>query len=58
MSDPLVLHPGDAVAVVTERAGIGVDPLGLSRPLTAAVSLGHKIARVAMPAGAPVIKFG
>ncbi|SIT87409.1 altronate hydrolase [Yoonia rosea] len=58
MPEPLILHPNDTVAVLTDRALVGADPLGLGAPLPAAVASGHKIARVAMPAGAPVIKFG
>ncbi|SEQ38725.1 altronate hydrolase [Loktanella sp. DSM 29012] len=58
MTDPLILHPGDTVAVLTERAGAGADPLRLGAPLVAPVPSGHKVARVAMPAGASVIKFG
>ena len=48
MSEPLVLHPKDTVAVLSERTKIGDVSLGA----------GHKVARVAMQAGAPVIKFG
>ena len=58
MFDPLVLHQSDMTAVLTERAGPGADPLGLGMLLTAPVSSGHKIARAAIPAGTPVIKFG
>ena len=50
MSDPLVLYQSDMIAVLTERAGTGADPLGLGMLLTAPVSSGHKIARVAIPA--------
>lgn len=58
MADPLVLHPKDTVAVLTERTRIGDDPLGVGFPLQASLGSGHKIARVAMQAGAPVFKFG
>lgn len=58
MSEPLILHPDDNVAVLTARAQAGDDPLGLGTALTAPVSAGHKIARAAIPAGAPVLKFG
>ncbi|WP_096788113.1 UxaA family hydrolase [Rhodobacter sp. CZR27] len=58
MARPLVLHPGDTVAVLTSRAAAGDDPLGLGTPLAGPVAAGHKIARVAIPAGAPVLKFG
>lgn len=58
MAEPLVLHPSDTIAVLTERAKVGDDPLGLGVPLATPVSSGHKVARVAMAAGAPIIKFG
>lgn len=58
MAKPLVLHPSDTIAVLTERAKAGDDPLGLGVALVAPVSSGHKVARVAMAAGTPVIKFG
>lgn len=58
MSAPLILHPNDAVAVLTARALAGDDPLDLGAPLHAPVSAGHKIARVMLQAGAPVVKFG
>jgi len=58
MPDPLILHPSDTIAVLTARANAGDDPLGLRTPLAASVSSGHKIARVAMQIGAPVVKFG
>ena len=44
MADPLVLHPADNIAVLTER----------QPPLSA----GHKIATRAIPAGQAVLKFG
>ncbi|WP_410217507.1 UxaA family hydrolase, partial [Paracoccus sp. (in: a-proteobacteria)] len=43
MSEPLVLNAADNVAILTEK---GVAPAG------------HKIARVAIPQGAAVIKYG
>ena len=58
MADMLVLHPGDSVAVLTRRVEAGADPLGLGRPLPQALSAGHKIARVAVEPGEPVLKFG
>ena len=58
MPEPLILHPADTVAVLTERAPAGRDPLGLGAPLTAPVASGHKIARVAMAPGQAVLKFG
>ena len=58
MSDPLILHPADSVAVLTERAAAGSDPLHLGAPLAKPVAPGHKIARQAMTTGQPVLKFG
>ncbi len=43
MPEPLILNPADTVAILTEK---GV------------AAAGHKIARVAMPKGAPVVKYG
>ena len=40
MSEPLVLHPSDTIAVLTERAKVGEDPLGLGVPLAAPVPSG------------------
>jgi len=58
MSDPLILHPDDTIAVLTARAGAGADPLGIGAALTAPVASGHKIARRAIAKGAPILKFG
>jgi altronate hydrolase len=58
MAEPLVLHLSDTIAVLTERAKVGDDLLDLGVPLAAPVSSGHKVARVATAAGAPVIKLG
>ncbi|SHF26345.1 altronate hydrolase [Loktanella atrilutea] len=58
MPEPLILHPADSVAVLTERAPAGSDPLGLGTPLAKPVAPGHKIARQAMTTGQPVLKFG
>jgi altronate hydrolase len=58
MADPIVLNPADNVAILTERAVAGTDPLGLSAPLASAISGGHKIARSAIATGRPVLKFG
>jgi altronate hydrolase len=58
MSAPLILHPSDTVAVLTERAAAGSDPLGLGAALPAPVPSGHKIARQAMAEGDAVVKFG
>ncbi|MGF1658401.1 MAG: altronate dehydratase family protein [Rubrimonas sp.] len=55
---PIVLDPSDTVAILPARAPAGADPLGLGRPLAGPVPAGHKLARVAHPAGAPVVKFG
>ena len=58
MPDPLILHPADTVAVLTERAPAGSDPLALGTPLEKPVAQGHKVARQAMTAGQAVLKFG
>nr|WP_245231188.1 UxaA family hydrolase [Zongyanglinia huanghaiensis] len=58
MSAPLILHPNDTVSVLTERAMVGDAPLGLGTALAGPVAAGHKIARVDLRAGAPVVKFG
>ncbi|SMX42523.1 UxaA family hydrolase [Actibacterium lipolyticum] len=58
MADPIVLHPSDTVAILPTRAAAGADPLGLGTPLPRSVAGGHKIARVAMPQGADITKFG
>lgn len=41
MAEPLVLHLSDTIAVLTEWAKAGDDPLGLGGPLAAPVSSGH-----------------
>jgi altronate hydrolase len=58
MSDPLILHPADTVAVLTERAPAGSDPLGLGTPLAKPVAPGHKVALTMMTMGQAVLKFG
>jgi altronate hydrolase len=58
MAAPLVLNPADNVAILTERAAAGSDPLGLGHPLPGPVAGGHKIARRAIAAGEAVLKFG
>ncbi|MBZ4022648.1 galactonate dehydratase [Rhodobacter sp. TJ_12] len=58
MAEVLILNPADTVAVLTARAAAGADPLDLGAPLPAPLSAGHKIARVAMAPGTPVVKFG
>jgi len=58
MSEPLVLHPADNLAVLTARAAAGDDPLGVGTRLVTPVTAGHKIARRDIAAGAAVLKFG
>jgi altronate hydrolase len=58
MPEPLILHPNDNVVILTEKARTGAQPVGVGKPLERAVAQGHKIARVAIPMGAPVMKFG
>ena len=58
MPDPLVLHPTDNVAVLTQRAQANEDPLGLCAPLPKSLTAGHKIARRSILAGSAVVKFG
>ena len=58
MTDVLILHDADAVAVLTARAAAGDDPLGLGAPLAGPVAAGHKVARRAIAAGHAVTKFG
>ncbi|QGZ34509.1 UxaA family hydrolase [Stappia indica] len=55
---PLVLSERDNVAVLAARAEAGSDPLGVGAPLSAAIAPGHKIARRAIGAGEPVVKYG
>lgn len=54
----LVLDPGDDVAILTDRAREGETPLGRGAPLAGTVQAGHKLARHAIAAGAPIRKFG
>lgn len=58
MRRPIVLHPDDSVAVLTERAAAGSDPLGLGSRLPTAIGAGHKLAVRDLAPGAPVVKFG
>jgi hypothetical protein len=62
MTDPrlLLLHPGDSVLVLRDQLSTGEVLLVEGRSVTVphALGLGHKIARVAIAAGAPVIKYG
>lgn len=57
MADPLVLHPRDSVAILTNRANVG-DVFCGGAPLERPVPSGHKIARTSISAGAAVLKFG
>ncbi|MCR8726362.1 UxaA family hydrolase [Frigidibacter sp. ROC022] len=58
MPAPIILSPGDSVAIVTERAKAGEQPLGSGVALAGPVSPGHKLARVALAKGDAVTKFG
>lgn len=58
MPEPLVLDPGDDVAILTEKAAAGQIPLGFGAELSAPVAAGHKLARHAIEQGAPIRKFG
>lgn len=61
-SDPrlLLLSPGDTVFVLRDQidAGETVWVEGLAVAFPTRLGLGHKIARVAVPAGDKVIKYG
>ncbi len=54
----LLLNPADNVAVLTAKAEAGTRPLGFGAPLERAIQAGHKIARVDIPEGGDIIKFG
>lgn len=54
----LLLHPQDNVAILTDPAPAGSCPLGHGAPLAQPVSRGHKIARVDIPEGGDITKFG
>lgn len=58
LADAIVLHESDSVAVLARPMPAGADPLGLGAPLASPLAAGHKIARVAIARGAPVLKFG
>jgi altronate hydrolase len=58
MDSAIILHPADTVAILRARAPAGADPLATGSALPAAVSAGHKVARIAHAPGAPIIKFG
>ena len=55
---PLVLSPADNVAILTTRAPQGARPLGAGIALEHPVSPGHKLARIDIPEGGAVVKFG
>lgn len=61
-TDPrlLLLSPGDSVYVLRDQiaAGETVWVAGVAVAFPQALGLGHKIARVTIPAGAAVIKYG
>lgn len=58
MTATIILNDADNVAILTARAPAGAQPLGAGVPLAGPVAGGHKIARRAIAAGSPVIKFG
>ncbi|MGR3659657.1 MAG: UxaA family hydrolase [Paracoccaceae bacterium] len=58
MPKPIVLHANDNVAILTEKAGAGSTPLGEGTPLERSLQQGHKLARVVITSGSPVLKFG
>lgn len=58
MSKTLILNPADNVAVLTEIAMGGSDPLELGKPLGNFVPNGHKISTTALTKGDPIRKFG
>ena len=58
MAEVIVLDPADSVAVLAVRQPAGADPLGLGVALSVPLAAGHKIARVAIARGTPVVKFG
>ena len=58
MPEPIVLNAADNVAILTDRAQAGSDPLRLGAPLGAAVPAGHKLARRPIRIGETVLKFG
>jgi altronate hydrolase len=58
MPEAILLHPDDTVAILPARVPAGADPLGLGNPLPTPVAGGHKIARVAVAPGQPILKFG
>jgi hypothetical protein len=62
LTDPrlLLLSPGDSVYVLRDQiaAGETVWVAGVAVAFPQSLGLGHKIARVAVPKGDPVIKYG
>jgi len=61
-TDPrlLLLHPGDSVFVLRDQiaAGERIFLAGQGVTVPVALGLGHKIARVAVPKGDKVLKYG
>jgi SAF domain len=61
-TDPrlLMLHPGDSVFVLRDQIAAGemVVVAGTAVAFARALGLGHKIARIAIAAGDPVLKYG
>lgn len=62
LTDPrlLLLHAGDSVYVLRDQIAEGemVMVAGTAVAFPQALGLGHKIARVAVAAGEPVLKYG
>ncbi len=62
LTDPrlLLLHAGDSVYVLRDQIAAGemVMVAGTALAFPQALGLGHKIARVAVAAGEPVLKYG
>jgi altronate dehydratase len=54
----LRLHRADNVGVVVDPAGLAAGEIIEGVTLRDAIATGHKFARVAIPKGAPVVKFG
>jgi len=58
MAKSLLLNPADNVAILTEMALGGTDPLALGTPLANIVPPGHKVSRTDMKTGDAIRKFG
>ncbi|HUT52378.1 MAG TPA: UxaA family hydrolase [bacterium] len=56
----ILINPRDNVAVAITGIKAGGKIIGLDAPLSAATDIprNHKVAAAAIPAGAPVIKYG